>query len=217
MANYLKILFSLILLIAAINSCKIQSSNKIIIPPKECIELNNKGVKYLMKYSDDDKQIDTAINLLSEAVKCDTTYLTGYMNLANAYDRKKSYVDELVVLNKELILTNDEPSILTEKGMLFERMAFIDSANKIYLMAKLNYEKKLTEKPSARIVDGLVLLKALTNGKNEAIKELGKQLKLHPELSAKLSYLYDFYKDFDRRSFVYRLTIEKSTNAIIIK
>src|SRR6185503_16231239 len=101
-------------------------------------------------------------------------YLTGYMNLANAYDRKKSYVDELVVLNKELILTNDEPSILTEKGMLFERMAFIDSANKIYLMAKLNYEKKLTEKPSARIVDGLVLLKALTNGKNEAIKELGK-------------------------------------------
>jgi len=217
MAHYPKLCFSLLLLLGAVNYCKSQSLNKIIIPPKECIELNNKGVKYLTKYPDDDKQIDTAINLLSEAVKCDTTYLTGYMNLANAYDLKKSYVDELAVLNKELILTNNNPSILTEKGMLFERMGFIDSANKIYPMAKLNYEKKLAEKPSAWIVGGVVFLKALMNGKDEAIKELDTQLKLHPELSAKLSYLYDFYKDFDRRSFVYRLTIEKSSDAIITK
>lgn len=195
MPNYLKLCFSFIMLIGAVNSCKSQSSNKIIIPPKECIELNNKGMKCLMDYPMYGKKgLDSAIDLLNEAVKCDTTYFIAYSNLAIAYDRKKDYNDEMFALNKMLSLTNNDPTYLVLKGMVFERMDKIDSANKTYQLAKIVFQKKLTEHPTATLVNGIVLLTALTEGKDEAMKELNKQIKLHPELSSKLSYLSDFIK-----------------------
>ena len=89
MAHYPKLCFSLLLLLGAVNYCKSQSSNQRKTHPKECIELNNRGVKCLMNAMNDEKELNQAIVLFKEAIVCDSTYLIPYMNLANAYNQKK--------------------------------------------------------------------------------------------------------------------------------
>jgi tetratricopeptide (TPR) repeat protein len=207
MTFFLKIVFGLILL-TAINSCTYSQNAK--IPPKECIELNNRGVTYLMKFPYGERDINEAINLFKQAIDCDSTYLLAYINIANAYERKHSYTDEMKAYNIILVLTNNnDPTILMMKGTLFERINNIDSAKNYYYSAKKGYEKELIKHPdNAEVIKEIILLKALTDGKDEAIKEIDKQIKLHPELREKLSGEYEYYKFFNRHNYVYNLPTE---------
>jgi tetratricopeptide (TPR) repeat protein len=161
--NYLfKIVFSLLLFIA-INSCTYSQNTKVV--SKGCIILNNKGVEYLSNYPmDGEAGLDTAINLFLQAIQCDSTYLTVYINIANAYDKKHNYHEEMKTYNKLLVLTNNHsPSMITQKGVLFERINDIDSAKKYYYLANKEYERELEKNPdNAETVKGLILIKALT-------------------------------------------------------
>jgi len=47
-------------------ACVHKHSNGVIIPSKECIELNNKGGEYLQKFPYNEKDINEAINLLRQ-------------------------------------------------------------------------------------------------------------------------------------------------------
>jgi tetratricopeptide (TPR) repeat protein len=185
-------------------------SNGVNVPSKECIELNNRGVAYLMKFPlDGEKNTNDAINLFKQAVICDPTYAIGYANLANAYDRKHSYSEEIMALNKELALTDNAAPILLEKGKVLEITNNIDSAKKLYYLAKIGFEKRLVKHPDdADIIKGLILLKALMVGKDEALKEIDEQIKLHPDLKERLSSQYVYYKTFDRHAFIYNLPTE---------
>lgn len=155
------------------------------------------------------KGLNTAIDLFKQAIQYDSTYSTAYINLSTAYDHKGSYKDEMIISNKLLLLTNNAPATLILRGILFEKMNNIDSAKKIYYLAKLENEKKLVTHPDdVHLIEQLIELNALTEGKDAAIKELNAQVKMHPSLSSKLSYEYDFYKDFDRHAFIFGLTVE---------
>lgn len=209
MIYYFKIA-CLLLFVTEINACVHTHSNGVNVPSKECIELNNRGVEYLMKFPPNgEKDINEAINLFNQAVICDPTYAIGYTNLANAYGRKHSYNEEIMALNKVLTLTNNDATTLLEKGKVFEMTNNIDSAKKLYYLAKIGFEKRLVKHPgNADIIKELILLKALTDGKDQAIKELDEQIKLHPELREKLSGEYEYYKIFNRHAFIYNLPTE---------
>lgn len=200
----------LLLFVTDISACVHNHSIGVNIPSKECIELNNSGVKYLMKFpSDGEKDINEAIHLFKQAVICEPTYAIGYSNLANAYDRKHSYSEEITALNKVLALTGDAEPIILEKGEAFERANNIDSAKKLYYLAKIGFEKRLVKHPDdAGIIKELILLKAIMVGKDEALNEIDAQIKLHPDLKEKLSVEYEFYKIFNRNAFIYHLTTE---------
>ena len=206
MIKYFKIA-CLLLFVTEINACVGNHSNGVNVPSKECIELNNRGVEYLMKFPPDgEKYIDEAINLFKQAVICDPTYSIGYTNLANAYGRKHSYSDEIMALNKVLALTDNAAPVLLEKGKVFEMTNNIDSAKKLYYSAKIGFEKRLIKHPdNVNIIKELILLKALTDGKDQAVKEIDEQIKLHPELREKLSGEYEFYKIFNRHAYIYNL------------
>jgi len=206
MINYFKIA-CLLLFVTEISACVHNHSNGVNVPSKECIELNNRGVEYLMKFPPDgEKYIDEAINLFKQAVICDPTYSIGYTNLANAYGRKHSYSDEIMALNKVLALTDNAAPVLLEKGKVFEMTNNIDSAKKLYYSAKIGFEKRLIKHPdNVNIIKELILLKALTDGKDQAVKEIDEQIKLHPELREKLSGEYEFYKIFNRHAYIYNL------------
>ncbi len=177
MINYFKIA-CLLLFVTGINACVHKHSNGVNVPSKECIELNNRGVEYLMKFPYGEQDINEAINLFKQAVICDPTYAIGYANLANAYDRKHSYSEQIMALDKELALIGNAAPILLEKGKVLEITNNIDSAKKLYYLAKIRFEERLVKHDDdAEIIKELILLKALMIGTDEAIKEIDEQIK----------------------------------------
>jgi tetratricopeptide (TPR) repeat protein len=153
-----------------------------------------------------EKGLDKALDLFKQAISCDSTNMVFYNNLANAYDKKHNYDGEMVALNKLIILTANDPAMLMQKGMLFEFTGDIDSAKNIYHLTQVEYENRLHKNPNdIELIKGIILLKAVTDGKDEAVKVLNKQIKTHPELSSQLSSELMFYKYFNRHDFVFRL------------
>jgi tetratricopeptide (TPR) repeat protein len=175
------------------------------------LKFNKKGFGYMVSYSDngDTTELNQAIDLFKQAIKCDSTYLNAYMNVANAYDHKKSYDEEMGVFNKLLSLTKNQPTILTLKGILFDKMNEPDSAKQAYYLANTGFEKGLIKDPdNIKLIDGKILLTALTEGKDAAIEELNVQIKQHPKLSTNLANEHTFYRYFDKHTFIYGLATE---------
>ena len=156
-------------------SCNQNSPNKMTVP-KECILLNDKGVKYLLKNTADNKELDTAISFFKRAIACDNNYFAGNINLANACTRIGDFNSAIQAYNKLLLLTNNYPGFAVKKGILFEKMNKLDSARHTYLLAKKLYNNKLAVDPSnIDAIKGHIYLKALTIGKDSAIYELKRQ------------------------------------------
>ena len=173
---------------------------------KECVRLNDEGVKYLMKPSMNDKRIiDTAISYFYQAISCNSKYFVAYVNLANAYENKKEYKSAISVYDQLLYLSNNYPGFLTRKGILFEKMDKVDSAKTIYLLSIQLYQKKLqTSKNDIDAIRGLIYVKALTLGVDSALHELNKQMSMHPDLSEKLDNERYLYENFDRKAITNR-------------
>src|ERR1700760_1042731 len=156
---------------------------------KDCIKLNNEGIEYLTNYPmNGEKGLDKAVDLFKKAINCDSTNVIFYNSIANAYDQKHDYHSEMIAVNKMLSLTVNDPAILMAKGTLFEVMGHVDSAKETYQRAQMEYQKRLSKSPNDfYLISGMILLKAVTDDKDEAIKLLNEQIKSHPDLSAKLS------------------------------
>ena len=207
MNHCFKTVISIVLILITIHSC---SQNKINHPP-ECIKLNNEGVSYLMNYPmNGEKGLNKAIDLFKQAINCDSTNTVFYTSLATAYEKKHNYNGEMMMLDKSLKLTANNPDLLLEKGMLFEVKGNFDSAKIIYHLTQVEYEKRLNKQPDEiGLIKGFILLKGVIGGKEAAIKELDKQIKIHPKFSLELSKEYSFYQYFNRHNFVFRLPTER--------
>lgn len=152
------------------------------------------------------KGLDKAIDLFKQAIGCDSTNVIFYNSLANAYDQKHNYAGEMIAVDKMLTLTANDPAILMQKGMLFEVMGRLDNAKKTYYIAQLEYKKRLAKYPGdINLIKGMILLKAVTDGKDEAVKAINKQIKISPNLSSELSHELLFYQYFNRHDYVFRL------------
>ncbi|RAV59630.1 hypothetical protein DIU36_05240 [Mucilaginibacter rubeus] len=150
-------------------------------------------------------QADTAITFFKEAIHCDSNYIVAFVNLAGAYENKHDFKSEMLVYNKLLSLTNNYPGFIVQKAILFEKLDEVDSAKKNYTIAALGYSKKLSMSPNdIDAIKGLIDIKALTVGKDEAISELNKQIKIHPDIAAKLNDERFFYESFDRKTMTGR-------------
>jgi tetratricopeptide (TPR) repeat protein len=184
-------------------SCTNEHGNKTMSPSKECVKLNNEGAKLIMDYNGaGDTSINLAIDLFKQAIKCDSTYSLAYLNLADAYDKSGKYKDELFSLNKSLKINNN-PSVLILKVRLFVKTNELDSARKVFKLANKKLEESITNHNSnLSAIKELILLKAIMYGRDEALKEIDKQMQMHPEFSIQLKDEYDFYKDFDKDSFI---------------
>jgi tetratricopeptide (TPR) repeat protein len=207
MIYHQKLAFTLLLILVVINSC----SQK--LPPKKAINLNNMGVKCLMEFPTNDKTLDSAIIFFNQALQLDSTYVIAYMNLTTAYNRKHNYKNEMLILNKVIGLHYGSPQVILTKGMLFERMNNVDSAKQCYQTADIKLQKKLIKNPNdVGLIEELIFLKAIANGKDAAIAETNEQIKKHPDLTSKLTGQYSFYKYFDRHNTIFGLPTEITSN-----
>ncbi len=207
--NSLLITFCFFLLIVNGTSCQNRHSGISAMPSKECIELNNDGGKYLMNYPrDGDSLLNKAIDKFEQAVRCDSTYFTAYINLSTAYDYKGSYDKEMIAFNKLLKLIPNDAVLFEQKAELFERMGKPDSAKIYYLLSSVAFQRRLAKDPAnEKTIANIVDLKAITDGKDAAKKELDYQINKHPELSRKLAYEYEMLNLFNRESAVFRKTV----------
>jgi tetratricopeptide (TPR) repeat protein len=196
--------FCLIYLTISFSSCNGQQMK---VPPSECIELNNKGTEYMMNYTKGEKSgLLKAIDFFNQAVNCEPTYLLAYRNLANAYDRNQDYKKELAIYNKALILSNNHPSIIIQKAEVFEKMNMLDSSKRVYQLARQSFSDSLSIHPhDVNFIGGFILVIALTEGKEAALKELDRRITLNPELKSKMNTDYYFYQNFDKRAYLYQL------------
>ena len=148
-----------------------------------------------------------AIDLFNQAINCDPAFLLAHINLANAYDHNQEYKKELTVYNKALILSNNDPSIITRKAEVFEKMNMLDSAKKVYKLARQNFTDSLSIHPNdVNFIGGFIMVIALTEGKESALKELDRRIALNPELKSKMISDYYFYQYFDKRAYLYHLS-----------
>ena len=176
------------------------------IPKKECIGLNDEGAKYLMQPSfGGSNETDTAITFFKQAISCDSNYIVAYLNLANAYDHKHDFKSEMLTYDKILLLTNNDPVLTLQKGILFEKLGEVDSAKSTYSLSAAGFQKRLSLSPdNFEALKGSVYLKALTVSKDAAIEELNGQIIAHPNIAGKLNSERFFFEDFDRKEITGR-------------
>ena len=209
--NYFRTIVFITLITIITISCESCKSGSYKGPSKECIKFNDDGINILSSYPNMGKNsLDTAIYLFKKALGCDSNNVIFYINLATAYDKKHSYELEMNVLNKTLTLTANDPAILLQKGMLFERVGRPNDAGKIYKSARSAYAQRLAKRPlDLKLIKGMILLKAVAESKDEAVKEINRQIVEHPELSSALSDELLFFNYFNRHAFVFGLPSEK--------
>ena len=200
--------FILIIFINIINGCSGQSSNssKESATSKECIKLNDIAFQHMDKYNyagNEKRQLDTALLFLKRAIQCDANYTIAYLNLASVYDKMNNYNAEMDATNKLLILSKNDPAILIKKGVLFEKMNKVDSAKRLYSLAEKLYKEELTKYPdSLRTMLDFILAKAISEGKDAAVKERNEQIRKHPKDSTDLINKTFFLENFDRKGFL---------------
>ncbi|RZA03727.1 MAG: hypothetical protein EOP47_02035 [Sphingobacteriaceae bacterium] len=194
-------IFTVFFYVIALSSCKGQYK-----PSMECIVLNNKAFAHLERYQGmyggDKKELDTALTLISQAIKCDSNYFNAYVNMRVIYGHMANY-NEAIAKDDKLWKLSAEPHFLFDKGMLFDKINKPDSAKHNFLLARKFYEKQLIKKPAnAVIIYEIILLTAFIDGKERAMHEYEKQVKLHPELASNFFFTTNEIKDFNREEYV---------------
>lgn len=193
-----RLILSLFIFIVIISSCTGRSISKYNLPPKECIALNDNGFTHIQDYLErhSDKQLDMAANLLKEAIKCDSTYFIAYKNLADVYGYMKNYNAEISIYDKLIILSNESPLMVYGKASLYLKLNKPDSAKITYVSAESVYNTKLKKDPgNVNMIISKIILKAFSDSKEEAMKELREQIKMHPNDSILIIKKTKFIKD----------------------
>lgn len=180
-----------------VNSCSGQDQHKAKrdIPSKECVILNDSAGVHLQKFENSvpprnykDKELDTALYLLKEAVKCDSNYIIGYLNMANAYLYMKNLDAEMTVINKLILISNGNPSFILRKALLYKTENKIDSAKSTFAILNKLCDEQLKKDPeNARMIVNKIWIKAYSDGKDAGLKARDEEIKQHPKDATKIT------------------------------
>jgi len=158
------------------------------ITPRDCVLLNDSAFKYITRYNfkHSSKDLDTALFLLKQATLCDTGYFVAYSNMANTYDAMRGYKNEIRTLNKMIYIKNSWWT-LTRKGLAYQKLNDVNSANKEYTSVDSLCQSKMKKEPdNVLLIIDYITFKATAYGKIAGKKELNIQIKKHPELKSEI-------------------------------
>jgi tetratricopeptide (TPR) repeat protein len=156
---------------------------------KECILLNDSAFRYITNYmmKNDKKDLDTALYLLKETIRCDSSYFIAYLNMSSVYDYMGNYKEQLQVVNKLFILSNNDPIFLTSKAEILKKDSQPELSKITYNKADSIYSVILKNNPkNVNLIVYYIYLKEKESGADAAQKELDRQIKLNPELAVSL-------------------------------
>ena len=214
-----KINLLLITLGILVNGCGGQDQHgaKRDIPKKECIALNDSAGVHLQRFENSvtphsykDKQLDTALYLLKEAVKCDSNYIIGYFNMANTYAYMKNLNGEMTVINKLILISNANPSFILRKALLYKTENKIDSAKSTFAILNRLCNEQLKKDPeNVRMIVNKIWIKAYSDGKEAGLKARDEEIKQHPKDSIEITKKTRTLEYLDSLGRKEQITIER--------
>ncbi len=193
------IVISIILIALFLENCTAKSKLN-----NHCKALNDSAVQILTDVNQGKKKImmlDSAIKLLDLAIQCDSNYFIALSNKAHILSFMNKYYETIKVINRLLVLTNNDPGIIQYKGVIYEKMNQLDSARSQYDFAEKTYIKTLQKYPdSLPILGNYLFLIVIKDGKDSALRK-------YNELDAKFSnnpnwlFYHEMIVNFNRKEY----------------
>ena len=149
MKSKLKIFYSLIAILLFTFSCKNENNKTSIKFKKECVELNNKGMRFYLN-----KEVDSTIFYLEKSIECDPNYTRGKTNLITILAENKKY-HRASKLSKEVYEITKSPFDLIRYASFEE---ILEKENFKTLYEKAFIELKAIEKENPEDLNILVLI-----------------------------------------------------------
>ena len=147
-------------------------------------------------------QLDTIIFLLNKAIECDSEYFIALGNKLTVLTYMGKYKESINLIDKLLILRNNNPQLIIYKGIMYEKMGNKDSAYQTYNIAKLSYEDKIKMFPdSVNLIIGSIVLEDIMDGENKALNDIDKYINMYPEKNIFKEYRKSLI-GFDRNEFI---------------
>lgn len=113
--------------------------------PKECRVLNDSAANFQHRFyrSKDLNLLDTALDLLNQAIACDSNYFTAWSNKMSVMNLQNDKEGAMMCIDKLLILSNYDYMTYFIKGTMFEAYGEVDSANHVYAQLHKNLKVDL--------------------------------------------------------------------------
>ena len=152
--------------------------------------------------------LDSALSLLNEAIKIDSTYYLAYANKANILSKLKKYEEAIETLDKAVKLRKNYAEGISMQGFLYEKMGMQEKANLKYkkaikaYMARLNSDFKTEDRVNVQIDIAFMLL--FTEDKQTALQVIDTIISHNPE-NEMATFMKENIKIFNREEFINNL------------
>jgi hypothetical protein len=132
--------------------------------------------------------LDTALYLLKQAVKCDSTYIIAYVNMAGTYHDMNNLDAEMAVTNKLILISNGNTWFIFRKALLYKIENKIDSAKSTFAILTKQFDEQLKKDPeNVRAIVNKIWIKAYSDGKDAGLKARDEAIKQHPKDAIKIT------------------------------
>ena len=202
---------ALVALLLTTTACNTQNNKDVITTEKsnivaeQCVVLHDSAMSLLNKYYFEDTnptKLDLILDLLNQAIACDTNYFLAYNDKVTVLSIKGEYMKVVSLLNKMLEFSGNDPQLIFLKGIAYEKLNNYSAAETAYKKAAIEYEKRLNLYPDSieMILDKLFFI-AFTKGKGEALSELNKYILKYPDNTMFQDYK-PMFENFNRDDFM---------------
>jgi tetratricopeptide (TPR) repeat protein len=189
----MKTIFIAPLIVLTFSFCNSNTSNS--QGKTDCRKFNNQAMDSLLSYntsfSKRNSTLEFALNLLNEALKCDSSMSIAKFNKVTVLNGLGKYAESISLLN-ELIRSRSDSSLVLLKAPLYEKINKHDSLTITYNLALRYFIGKNREKPhDDYTIYGLLLCKSKLYGIRSVQHEIDSCLGKYPANSNLRALLED--------------------------
>ena len=148
---------------------------------EDCKKLNSRGVDSLLWYGATKKKsaLNAALNLLNEAIKCDSNLRIAKINKISVLGELGQYHDALQMI--DLILVDKDSSLLILKSAYYEKLNERELSIKTYKIAYSYFSSQLKKHPeNVNAIYCKLLTQSKVFGKDSITSEIQYYLKKYP-------------------------------------
>ena len=196
-----KILITALFFILMKSSCKSQEDK--IDQPKSSIKssaLKDSAVMILAKSHGDTIKMNKALKLIEKFIQEDSLNANAFAIKGSVFCNLANYTEAINALNKSLYLHNI-PEVKLMKGMIFDKMNQVDSAQVIYNQILNDYEMILKDGNNIKIELDRAMLYFYLN-KPEVANRLYNELRVKYPHEISVIGMKGFVGTFDKEEFL---------------
>lgn len=153
-------------------------------------------------YAEDTNRLIIALKYLDRAIGLNDTNKTAYHNKFNILSSLGRYTEALTILQYLVSHSKQNGESYLIKGLIFEKMGKIDSAQNNYKLAIESYDQRIKIKPEINILIKRAILLNLTIGNQASINAINEVIKTYPKNKQAQFAKDEIIMNFDRKKFI---------------